>query len=121
MLCRPDRTDGPVGGFVERSYLYLGNPGSQRVRVETNAPPGVSGVAWTENQFDGLGRAYRTARRGPNQGDDILVDTVFNARGGVDSTTEPFYSGETPRETAYPTTRSRPGPTRRTQALSTGS
>jgi hypothetical protein len=45
-FCRIERTDEPpiAGGFVEYKYLDFGNPTLQRTRVETNAPPGVSGV-----------------------------------------------------------------------------
>jgi YD repeat-containing protein len=86
---------------VERSYLDLGNPALQRLRVETHAPPGASGVAWAEGLMDGLGRTYRTVSRGPAAGQDIIADKAFNARGSVATATEPYYTGETPRQTTY--------------------
>lgn len=102
-FCRIARTDEPasVGGFVERKYLDLGNPALQRTRVETNPPPGASGVAWTESYLDGLGRTYRTVSRGPAGQEDIVVDQVFNARGQVQAASRPYYEGEAPLVTAY--------------------
>jgi hypothetical protein len=50
------------GSFPEN----LGNSLSQHARVET---PGANG-----NDFDGLGRVYKTKRRGPSVGQEIVVD-----------------------------------------------
>ena len=100
-LCRPTRTNLPGGGFVERKYLALGDPGQQRTRVETLAATGVSGVDWSETSFDGLGRAYETRRRGPESRGDIVTERTFNLRGGLESSTEPFYEGESGRVTSY--------------------
>jgi RHS repeat-associated protein len=97
-FCRIARTDDPAGGFVEHKYLDDGNPALQRTRVETNAPPGVSGVAWTTSYVDGLGRNYRTVSRAAAQ---IVVDKTFNPRGGVHAATEPYYVGETALVTGY--------------------
>ena len=100
-LCRPERTDLPLGGWMERFYLDLGNPTLQRTRVETAGAPGAGGTDWTENSFDGLGQSYKTERRGPPGQGDILAERTYNARGAVKTSTEPYYWGETPRETAY--------------------
>jgi RHS repeat-associated protein len=100
-LCRPTRTDLPGDGFVERKYLSLGDPGQQRTRVETLAATGVSGVDWSETSFDGLGRTYETRRRGPESQGDIVTKRTFNPRGGLESSTEPFYAGEPGRVTSY--------------------
>ena len=86
---------------MERKYLALGDPGQQRTRVETLAATGVSGVDWSETSFDGLGRAYETRRRGPESRGDIVTERTFNLRGGLESSTEPFYEGESGRVTSY--------------------
>ncbi len=100
-LCRPTRTDFPLGGYVERFYLDLGNPNLQRTRTETAAAPGVAGRDWSASYFDGLGRSYESRKRGPSASQDIVVRQTHNARGGMASSTEPFYEGETARETSY--------------------
>jgi len=100
-LCRPQHTDLPLGGYVERSYLDLGDPNSQRTRVEATAATGVSGPDWSETYFDGLGRTYRSLKRGPSASQDIVVEQTYNDRGGLESSTEPFYQSESPRTTSY--------------------
>ena len=100
-FCRVARTEEPASGFVERQYLGFGNPDLQRTRVETNPPPGVSGVAWTESYLDGFGRTYKTVTRGPTTSKDIVVDQVFNPRGGVQTATQPYYEDEASLVTGY--------------------
>ncbi len=100
-LCRSKLTTNPLGSYVEQFYLDLGNPNTQRIRTEAPAAPGVSGRDWTETYFDGLGRTYQNRKRGPSASQDIVTETTYNVRGGVNSTTEPFYDGETPRTTSY--------------------
>lgn len=99
-LCRPKRTEGPVAGaFAERFYNALGDPALQHVRTET---PGSSGTGtdYAEEYFDGLGRTYRSQRRGPSA-QDIVTERSYNARGSVSSVTAPFYEGATPETTQY--------------------
>ena len=100
-LCRVARTDEPASGFVERQYLDFGKHDLQRTRVETNPPPGVSDVAWTESYLDGFGRTYKTVTRGPTTSKDIVVDQVFNPRGGVQTATQPYYEDEASLVTGY--------------------
>ncbi len=97
-LCRSTRTDIPLGGYVLRSYPDLGNPSFQRARVETPAPTGSTGNDWSEDLFDGLGRVYRSGKRGPSGAQSILVDRTYNPRGAVDTITAPFYESDTPPE-----------------------
>jgi hypothetical protein len=92
------RTDGPLGAFTERSYESLGDPHSQHIRVEA---PGSDGNDYSEEYFDGLGRTYRSIRRGPSEGQHILTEQSFNTRGGVASSTSPFYEGDSPDVTTY--------------------
>jgi RHS repeat-associated protein len=95
-LCRPSRTDLPLGGFVERSYLSLGDPTQQRVRTETPAPTNALGISrlFGEQYMDGLGRTYRSATSGSLPGQIILQDATFNARGAVGAATAPYYQGD---------------------------
>ena len=93
-LCRPFRVDEPLGGFTNTYQVALGDPNLQHTRVEG---PGVGGVDWVETYFDGLGRTYRTVKRGPTADEPIVSEQAFNARGGVATQTEPGYgtaSGE---------------------------
>jgi YD repeat-containing protein len=46
--------------------------------------------------LDGFGRTYRTASKGPDAGQEILVDQTFTARGALASKTRPYYSTEAP-------------------------
>jgi len=100
-LCRSVRTDLPLGGWAEWFYLDLGDPTLQRTRVEVPGPPGTQRTDWRESYFDGLGRNYRTEKRGPVDQGDILAETIYNARGKVEVVTEPFYLIESPREVSY--------------------
>ena len=97
-LCRPVRTEGPLDAFTQRLYLNLGNPDTQHVRVES---PGSDGNDYAEQYFDGLGRTYRTSRRGPASKGDIVTERTFNARGGVVSETAPFYKVDPADVTTY--------------------
>jgi RHS repeat-associated protein len=100
-LCRPDLTTDPATGTVKRLYQNLGTPTTQKTRTETKAATGVSGVDWVEESFDGLGRTYRTRKRGPASGQEILVDRTFNPRGALLSSKAPYYNGETVVPTTY--------------------
>jgi RHS repeat-associated protein len=97
-LCRAVRTDAPEGAFTERHYEMLGNPNAQHVRVET---PGSSGNDWTKEYFDGLGRTYRTEKRGPSYEELIRTERTYNPRGGLAWETAPCYEGASPDVTAY--------------------
>jgi YD repeat-containing protein len=96
LFCRPERTEGPLDSFLVRSYEGLGDPAAQHVRVES---PGAQGIDYTEEYFDGLGRTYKTLRRGPGQ--DIVVERSYNPRGGLGSETAPFYAGDPADLTRY--------------------
>jgi RHS repeat-associated protein len=93
-LCRLTQTNGSLGAFEIRSYVDLGNPSLQRIRVETPSAAGISGNLWIESSFDGMGHIYRSERRGPTAGQDIIVDRTYNVRGALESISEPYYSGE---------------------------
>lgn len=99
-LCRPTTTTLSTAGTVSvTSYSALGNPSTQRVRVETPGPDGTND--WSESYFDGLGRTYRTVKRGPTSNESILVDVDFNARGAVAAQTSPYYANEAPKVTTF--------------------
>jgi RHS repeat-associated protein len=100
-LCRASLTTDPVGGTAQRSYLDwdIANPNLQRTRIETDAATGVDGSDWSEAYFDGLGRTYKTTKRGPADGQDIVTEQTFNLRGGVASSTEAYYLIDGPQRT----------------------
>ena len=99
-LCRPKRTDGPAAGaFTERFYESLGNPSAQHVRIEGPSSASAGGNDYAEDYFDGLGRTYRSVRRGPPSDGDIVTERSYNARGAVSAATAPFYEGGTPETT----------------------
>jgi RHS repeat-associated protein len=108
-LCRPLRTDTPLGGFKEWAYEAFGNPdfsypGAQRV-IEYSTSPSAdwdSGSPhYVTTYIDGFGRTYRTVAKGPAPELDIIQDTSFNARGGVTATTAPYYATMSPQTTLY--------------------
>ena len=91
-LCRQTEAAKP-GEFVRTAYFDFGNPQLQRIKVTLPAAPGTA--RYTEFLFDGLRRVWRT--RSPLVGADIrYVDTNYDARGNVRSTTAPYFSGASP-------------------------
>jgi hypothetical protein len=56
------------------------------VGVVTPAADG-SGNQWARTYFDGLGRTWRTERKGPALGQDIREDVTYDARGNQSQTT----------------------------------
>jgi YD repeat-containing protein len=104
LLCRASRTSDPLGGYVQLSYQNLGTATTQRTRTETKEATGVSGADWSEDYFDGLGRTYKSLKRGPSAAQTIVGEKTFNARGGVATSTEPYYADASPasfRVTSY--------------------
>ncbi len=100
-LCRHARTDGPLGGFVQTTYARFGKPKAQHTRVETPSANGT-GTQWSRHYFDGLGRPYRSKRRGPRGGQRILSDEVtYNARGAVATAARPRFARETPYMSSF--------------------
>jgi RHS repeat-associated protein len=100
-LCRLTQTTGPLGAFEGRSYHDLGSPTLQHMRVESPSAAGVSGNDWVEDYFDGVGHTYRSRKRGPSSGQDIVVDRSYNARGALESISAPYYAGEPAYVTTY--------------------
>src|SRR5207245_1006924 len=100
-LCSPTRTDLPLGAFEIRSNVNLGDPNRQYVQVEVPGADG-SGNLWERRYLDGLGRTYRTVRKGPVADSTctqarscVYHDTSFNPREQVASETAPYFSGDT--------------------------
>jgi RHS repeat-associated protein len=95
-FCRLARKDGPLGVFENHRYDDAqGDATRQFRRVELPAPPGVAGTVYEVSYFDGLDRVYRTQKSGPDpaSADDIVVETEYDARGNVRTTTLPRYEG----------------------------
>lgn len=90
-LCRPTTTTLPSPHGVVSTTIYsaLGNPATQKTRVETPGPDGSP--SWTESFFDGFGRTYKTRTRGPSAAESIVTETDFDARGHVWGQKSPYY------------------------------
>ncbi len=93
-LCRHDRTEGPLGSFVQSLYVDLGNPNGQYTETQTPSADGT-GVYWAKSFFDGLGRTYKTESRSGEPGKNVLSGEVtFNERGHVAAASLPRFTGE---------------------------
>lgn len=96
-LCRVVTTTEPGGKFTTHAWSALGNPNAQWEEITT---PGAdaSGSHFRRRFFDGLGRTWRTAQKGPDAvNGDIYVDVSFNARGEEAAKSAPyFYVSGTP-------------------------
>ena len=99
-LCRPTTTAGPLGSFTTRSYVDFGTVASQRTRVESPSPDGA-GNDYTLAYFDGLGRVYRSVKKGPAPAQDMFVDSSYDARGRVASRTAPYYENDPAQTTTF--------------------
>ncbi len=86
------RVENPEGGLQEFEYNEYGNPLQQhnllRVLEDTQ-------VWWEKNYFDGMGKPYRTERKG-DAGDTIVIETQTYYHNGskIVKTTQPYYEGE---------------------------
>src|SRR5207245_3407159 len=65
-LCRPIRTDLPLGAFTVRSYVSFGDPANYRlIDYSLSATPeDGSGDDFSMQYFDGFGRTYRDVKKG---------------------------------------------------------
>ncbi|MEW6323821.1 MAG: RHS repeat-associated core domain-containing protein [Nitrospirota bacterium] len=89
----------PDGGMTTTAYLNFGAVGTQRIRT-AQADGSADGVLWSEQYFDGLGRAYRMVAEGPVPGKTIVQETTYDPRGLIIKKSLPYFSsGETPRYT----------------------
>ena len=91
-LCRLERTDLPLGIYTQMAYMNLGDPNAQFTQVE-GLPANGTGTQWAKTYFDGLGRSYKSIRRG-EQSDIISNELTFNARGLAETTGLPRFSGD---------------------------
>jgi RHS repeat-associated protein len=96
VFCRVTRRDGPLGGFEIHAYSPLGDATAQWTRVEGPPVGGIAGNVYQITWFDGLERTYRTQGRGPDPAvdDDLLLETEFDARSNVRTTSQPRYQGQ---------------------------
>lgn len=99
-LCRLKQTDLPGGNFETKTYCgekkapKCGLPSSQHTKTERPLPPGFKAKDrhTTREYFDGLGRVWKTATRGPSK--DIITETEFNERGKPRKVSNPRFDGE---------------------------
>jgi RHS repeat-associated protein len=81
---------------VKYDYLNWGDPLAQRVVTSRREEHGGSGVLWSEQYFDGLGRIDQTRSEGPD-GKTILTERAFDSRGLVLLQTAPHFDTEDSR------------------------
>ena len=96
---RPTKVTGPLDtgsahGTASTFYLELGNPNTQRVVTYRTEQHGTANYIQSEEYFDGLGRSYKSQKEGPN-GQTIIAETHFDARGQVWKTSAPRFTSET--------------------------
>src|SRR5262249_31884607 len=87
-MCLHQSTTSPLGGFVTHGYW------DQYIEEQSPAADG-SGNQWVRTYFDGLGRTTQVVKKGPATGQDIYVDTTYDARGNVAKQSRPYYQGGT--------------------------
>jgi RHS repeat-associated protein len=94
VFCRPTTSSGALGSFQTTYYdNYLGDANQQYVEVQSPSADG-QGNQWARTYYDGMGRTYRTVRKGPTAGHDITQDTTFDVRGRTVASSLPYYSGD---------------------------
>jgi RHS repeat-associated protein len=100
-LCRPVQITTPLGGFQKLEYCAVSSSTNQcgsfganhqKVRTETPSADG-NGNQWVDEFLDGNGRKFRSSRKGPSPAENIVVDTIFNARGLIAKQSTPFHAG----------------------------
>jgi RHS repeat-associated protein len=87
-------------GTVTKQYLNLGNPNTQRIATYRTEQHNSANAIWSEEYFDGLGRAYLTRAEGPT-GQVIETNTTYDARGLVASQSAAHYANEAPAYTTF--------------------
>ncbi len=91
-FCRRTRVTRPGGGYTGWNYVDIGQPDRQYVRELGPAPNNAAGDLYAITDIDGLGRTWRTRRKGPGAS-DIHVDYTYDARGNRVSESLPYYYG----------------------------
>ena len=99
-FCRRTQSNLPGGKVVTTQYLDFGNVNQQRIRVEETGAAGQTNI-FSIAYFDGLGRTYRTTRKGATASLDVSVDTEYFDRGMVKRVSEPYFQGATPIWTSF--------------------
>jgi RHS repeat-associated protein len=95
-LCRVTQATLPNGSYVKTQYFNLGSPTTQYVETDY---PGPSGDIYSRQYFDGVGRHYKVISRGSSA--DTEVDTTYDARGNVSTSTTPYFVGGAGVVTTY--------------------
>jgi RHS repeat-associated protein len=102
-LCRPSRSDLPLGNFEARDYVGLGAPATQFIRTRRPSanPADGGGDHWETEHLDGLGRVYERRAKGPTTSQTIIGTASYNQRGSVAAATAPHSMGEPGETTEY--------------------
>lgn len=96
VLGRPTDITDALGNVSTTVYLDIGDPNSQRVRKMV--PDGSAEGLWTETYTDGLGRVYKTVRKGPSSGVTYIKEAVYNDADDNPQQVSLWYqSGSSPR------------------------
>jgi YD repeat-containing protein len=85
--------DSPEYPTTIVEYLDWGTPSLQRVKTSRREEHGGSGVLWSEEYFDGLGRVDQVKKEGPGS-EVIMSESAFDSRGLVLAVTTPRFSTE---------------------------
>lgn len=88
------------GVTTTTQYIDIGDPNNQHVR--TTIPDGSADGLWSESYTDGLGRAYKVVKEGPNTGITYIQETVYvDTYDRVEKSSLWYANGDTPRWTTY--------------------
>lgn len=96
-LCRRMEVAGPLGAFTKWSYVDIGDPALQLVKVST--PPGAVGASdvWTVTRFDGFGKVIGIKSSGSaGTSDPTWVLRQYDGRGNVMAVSLPYTEGGAP-------------------------
>jgi hypothetical protein len=96
-----DVLHGSPNGTVSYDYVNWGTPSTQKIVINRTEEHGQSGVLWSEDWFDGLGRIYALRNEGPDPGQIIETTMDFDSRDRVKVRTVPHFVGNTPLEVKW--------------------
>ncbi|MDR6290855.1 RHS repeat-associated protein [Inquilinus ginsengisoli] len=97
-LCRPERVDRPDGSHTKWVYYFFGDPNKQHVDIRTGTD---ADELYTQAQFDGFGRSWRTYREGPLASTRIVTTRSYDARGNVSAESQPYYDNAAVYQTTH--------------------
>jgi YD repeat-containing protein len=80
----------------------VGTPTDQYVETLRRAPTAADATLWSKSYLDGFGRTFKTLSQGPDATNNVITSqTEFNARGGVERASAPYFPGGAIQWTSY--------------------